>query len=1849
MKPKSIISSLLVKLIFVVAISLSFTNSSVASHAMGADFTYKCLGGNQYELKLKFYRDCQGVSAPTTVPIVLNSVICALNFNYSLPMVSFQEISSTCPSALSTCQSGTEPGVEEYIYMDTVSIANQCSDWIFSFTHCCRNNSINNLVNSSGENLYIQSGMNNSGGICNASPVFSSLGVPYLCNNVQTNFNFGAFDVDGDSLVFSLANPLTTGGVPITHQIPYSVTYPIITTTGTVDFDTTNGQMSFTPSGLQVCVVTVLVEEYRAGILIGSVMRDIQILITNCAGNVPPTMKSGGIINVMNGTLIDTARVELCIGDALSFDLTFGDDNAADTVTLETNIAADFPTATFVTTGVNPVVATFSWTPTASDVGLNNLTVSVSDGVCPIMGTQNYAFEINVLAGTYAGPDVYLCLTDTTQMQGEGGASFQWTPSTGLANDTLANTLAYPTVTTTYMLTSNFSGSCDTVDSMTIFVVPNFTPSFSSDVTVCQGGSTQLSADGSPSQAYSYQWTPSAGLDSTQVAMPVASPTLTTTYTVTITSPALCSKSGSITVTVDSTTLNVTPTASNKYLCPGDSTVLDANINASNPSYTITWQDQDSIIVATTETVTVSPTTNMTYTVIITNGTCTDVKSIDIIMSMLEIGMDSVALCAGDSLITNPTYGPIGSSPPTACGISAGCNGTGGVNTITVGAGTISNGTNTYPAPFGNWFKNAKHQILYSAADLLAAGLTAGTITEIGFSIDSIAGTSLYKSYEIKLSCTPITAISKWESGLTQVFAPTDVTIVPGMNTLVLSSPYDWDGVTNLIMELCYDNLSDPSFTLNSPSPYTTTSYPSVIYYIDDLNAACPFTAGSSGTSSDRPNTTFTVCSEAFAPMFSWTPSAGVSDDTIVNPTITPSASATYSLTMDNGLCVITDSIYVAYSSSLGLTGSTVDASCGNTDGTATVSVGGGSAPFTYLWDDPGSQTNATATGLGVGSYAVNITDGNGCVDSVIVSVSEAGGPTLTSSQVDLICFGGSTGTATVTATGGTSPYTYLWDDPGAQTTATANGLTAGSYTVNVTGGGCASAIAVTLTQPAQMGSTTTNTSPTCFGDCDGGAAVVVTGGLSPYNYLWDDPSAQTNAAASGLCDGTFNVIFTDADGCSDSTNVTVTEPVAIITSITGMTHNPCFGDCVGTATIGVGSGGVAPFNYLWDDPAAQISTTATGLCAGSYVGTVTDADGCTSNAVAVITEPTGTALVMSSIDAGCGASDGAAIVTVSGGVLPYTYTWNDPGTQTTDTASNVGFGVYTVVVTDSNGCSRTDSVAVNNIGAPTLTAVVDSNASCFGSSDGVATASAAGGTPPFQYTWNDPGTQTTATANGLAAGNYTVTVADSALCAATAFVTITEPTQLMGNIAVTDVFCNAACDGTGMVTASGGTPPYNYVWNDPAAQTNASATGLCAGLRLCIITDSNGCNIVVSDSIYEPAPIFTFATSTNETCSASNGQASVGAVGGTLPYTYLWDDPAAQTNPIAVGLSAGTYVVLITDSNGCTAMDSVSLTNTDVSLDSVTGVNPNCGACDGTATAVASGGATPYTYLWNDPAAQTNATASNLCQGTYTVIMTDGNGCTRTDSTTISEPPSFTVSSTTVDLICGGVCDGSATVTPSGGTAPFVYQWDDPAAQTTATATGLCAGTFNGTVTDSAGCSIVETVTITGPNPLNTITSSTNASVGNSDGTASVTVLGGSNPMTYLWDDAAAQTTSTATGLPAGTYTVNITDGAGCTTSATVTVSEGTGIWDNELGLRFDVYPNPSTGMVIVDLELLEVGAITLEVVDMLGETVFETAHTSVQLYKKETDLSSLSDGIYFMRLGTEKGSIKRRIVVAK
>ncbi|MBL4656585.1 MAG: T9SS type A sorting domain-containing protein, partial [Flavobacteriales bacterium] len=778
------------------------------------------------------------------------------------------------------------------------------------------------------------------------------------------------------------------------------------------------------------------------------------------------------------------------------------------------------------------------------------------------------------------------------------------------------------------------------------------------------------------------------------------------------------------------------------------------------------------------------------------------------------------------------------------------------------------------------------------------------------------------------------------------------------------------------------------------------------------------------------------------------------------------------------------------------------------------------------------------------------------------------------------------------------------------------------------------------------------NTATTCFGDCDGTANVAVTGGVLPFTFLWDDPGAQATASAAGLCAGPAQVMYTDANGCSDSSIVTIVEPADIITSITGMVQNGCFGDCLGTATVGITSGGVGPFVYSWNDPAAQATTTAVGLCAGSYDVMVTDANLCTSTPVtATITEPAGTILTMSAVNASCGATDGSAIVSGAGGVQPYTYLWNDPGAQITDTASGLGFGVYTVILTDFNGCSRTDSVSVNNVGAPTLSAVVDSNVTCFGLNDGVATATASGGTPPIAYAWNDPAAQTTATANGLVAGNYTVTVSDLNTCNAVAFITITEPSLLAGIITVTDVTCNTGCNGQGAVVVTGGTMPYAYIWNDVTGSTTSTSDTLCFGVRTCTITDSNSCVIALSDSVNEPGKLFTAFTSVNETCSALNGQALGAASGGTTPHTYLWNDPLAQTTIIANGLAAGTYTAVITDANGCSITDSISLTNTDVTLNSLASTNANCGTCDGMASASATGGTTPYNYSWNTVPVQATDTATALCAGTYTVVLVDGAGCTKTGTVTITEPAGFSATSTVKDVLCGGICDGESTVTPGGGIPPYTYLWDDSLAQTTPTATGLCKGTQIVTITDSAGCSVMDTVTIGGPNALSVSSSSVNATLGNNDGSADAATLGGVQPLTYLWDDTNAQTTSKATGLAPGTYTVTVTDGNGCTATSTAIVGQDTtpGMWDLELGARFDVYPNPTTGAVIFDLELMEVSGVKIQIINLMGQLVHETTFSSVQLLKKETNLSDLSDGVYFISLTTEKGSLKRRIVVSK
>lgn len=944
----------------------------------------------------------------------------------------------------------------------------------------------------------------------------------------------------------------------------------------------------------------------------------------------------------------------------------------------------------------------------------------------------------------------------------------------------------------------------------------------------------------------------------------------------------------------------------------------------------------------------------------------------------------------------------------------------------------------------------------------------------------------------------------------------------------------------------------------------------------------------------------------------------------------------TVTLTDANG-CVAVNQVSLTQPTPIGLSLLIIDnGTCaGNCDGEITVIPSGGTIPFTYSWNDPLSQTTANADSLCAGTYIVQVTDANGCIDTVSGTVNNPVGLTATATSTDVSCNGLCDGEATAIPVGGTQPYSYLWDDPAGQTTAVATGLCAGNYTVTVTdANNCDFIVPVTISEPDPLVVTFSGiVNLQCDGECIGEATADVTGGVGPYTYQWDDALAQTTSSADSLCASTYNVTITDANGCTVTEPVTITGPNGLTSSISSSTNALCFGDCNGSATV-TASGGTQPYTYQWNDPSNQTGSTATGLCAGTYSVTVTDANGCVSVSTVIITQPPLLVASTTANDASCfGECDATASVFVTGGTPPYVYQWNDPNNQTTVSATGLCAGTYTVTVTGSNGCvaSATETIfqpptpvsidtvitnatcgqcngeivvsgnggvppytylwgngettatisglcpgvytvdvtdavgctqnfdiAVSNDGGPTSATLNSTDASCFGVCDGSATVTPVGGIPPYTYFWV-PGGQTTSTVNGLCAGSYNVQIQDSIGCIYTQVVTINEPTEIDGNANVTQATCGQ-CNGLIYLTPSGGDGgPYTYNWT-PSVSVNDTASALCAGIYNVTITDNSGCETVESIPVSNVSgPVIT-ASSTDATCDGvCDGSATVHISGGTAPFTILWDDPSAQTDSVATALCAGLYNVTVTDANGCQSVAQVQINDPDpISLSLQLVTDASCpSACDGSATVVASGGTLPYTYSWS-PTGGTSNTASGLCAGSYTVSVTDANGCVETQQVTVDEPPVIVINATTLPASCFGQCDGEAYAEATGGSGGFTYEWNDLANTANDTVVGLCAGTYQVIASDAAGCVDTLDVTITEPDSITvTISSVAVTCNGDCDGSAIAIATGGNPPFTYQWNDPNSTLNDTVVDLCAGIYSLVVTDSLGCTTTSAAVITE--------------------------------------------------------------------------------------------
>lgn len=1748
-----------------VAALLLISTSSFATHLAGGELTYRWISGTTYEFTATFYRDCAGVNAPSTLVLEYYSASCpgANRKQATLNPVpgTGQEITFACGAGQTTCNGGLSPGFQEWKYRATVDLKKNCTDWVFSWSTGKRNNAITTLVNPGGADMYIEATLDNVNAPTASSPTFTNVPVTLVCAGQTFAYNQGALDPNGDSLSYSFICPRTNSSTCVTYNSPYSPTNPIASSPG-VTIDPLTGDIVMNPTTIQVGVATILVNKYRNGLLIGSVLRDMEILVVNCSNTLPTATGINGT-NVFADTI--------CAGSTVCFNVLSNDLDAGQVVTMTWNNA--IPGATFITSGSPYPTGTFCWTPSLADARTSpyTFTVTVKDNNCPINGVQSYAFSVWVppiavaISSSPIGCNGSLGTATALGSGGVGPYSYLWNPG---GQTTATATGLSAGVTYTVVATDN--NGCSNSNTINLTSPTSIVASISDSTNVsCNGGSdgtATVSASGGAG-GFTHHW------NNGQTTNP-ATGLAAGTYTDTVADINGCTALVSVSIS-EPILLTASITTQQNASCKGQANgILTVTAAGGTSPYSYAWSPS----VGTDSTVTGLPAGSYTATVTDANG-CSAV-----VIATISEPSTLVPLITAISVV--------GGNNISCYGLSNG--------DVTV---TVTGGT----APYAYLWSPG------GATDSTLTGLTAGTICvkvtdDNGCTADTcltltqpdslIVDFPAFSSYfgGVNISC----------NGATDGYINTSVTGgTPGYH-------YSWAPNTA-------DSTADVSGL--GAGTYTVTvtdtngcSASNVITLIEptllSTAVSSQTNAGCKGDSSGSITITPTGGTGPYS--YAWSTSP---NDTTATVTGLPAGTYTVQVTDINGCTTtlvdtITEPVTVVpIITAASVIGGLNIACSGDTSGTAWVTVTGGTAPYTYQWS-PYSSTTDTVYNIGAGPISVLVIDSNGCrklaTDTITQPEPVSANYTVSSflGGANISCSGSVDGSITQIAIGGGTPgYTYLWS-PSGQTTSNVTGLGAGLYSVMITDtNGCKDSLFFNLTAPdtlkVDLLSPTTNGgyNISCNGALDGSITVDVTGGTGPFTYTWNPP-VSTTSTATGIGAGKYVITIADTNGCSVTDSITLTEPPVLTDKLVSKTYVggknvSCYGYTDGCITDSV-FGGTPPYSYQWSTGNPEDTTQTLCLVgAGSYTVTVTDANGCTVQNTIILTQPDSISpnAVLSQYgpyNIACNGGTGCITLNPTGGTAGYTYYWT-PGEDSSrifcDTA-----GTYNVLITDTNGCvSKLDFTLTQPdslLGASVLSNYGGSNISCSSNCDGDITVLVTGGYRPYKYTWS-PNVSTDSTANGLCAGSYTITVTDSNGCSTVVTTALTAPPPLTDTLTLSDysgypVSC-AGSDGTITITVSGGTRPYQYNWS-PSVSTDSTATGLSAGTYTITVTDSNNCSVTDTVTLIAPQ-VFSLTDSvsdfngSNIGCNGNtDGYIYVFVNGGVAPYTHHWSTGATTSYLDPIG--AGTYTDTITDKQGCKTTITRTLKEPQpiAAIDSVTDRNGSGVSCNGskngTISVTVSGGTAPFSYDWSPNTADTTAIVTGLGAGTYTYTVTDANGCSATGSATITEPNPLTVTDSVTDrngngVNCNGSKDGIITVTASGGTRPYTFQWTSPIPDTDSLVTGLGAGTYSYTVTDANGCTATGSATITEPAPLSVVSDTSaygNSGIrcgGDSSGWIHLTVSGGTPQYVYIWNPGGA-TTQNLDSIKAGTYTYTVTDANGCTATGSAKLTDKPPITSN-------------------------------------------------------------------------------------
>lgn len=935
-------------------------------------------------------------------------------------------------------------------------------------------------------------------------------------------------------------------------------------------------------------------------------------------------------------------------------------------------------------------------------------------------------------------------------------------------------------------------------------------------------------------------------------------------------------------------------------------------------------------------------------------------------------------------------------------------------------------------------------------------------------------------------------------------------------------------------------------------------------------------------------------------------PGINAGNMTVANPTGLTAGAYTVTITCSVGPVTTTASVTLTQPTAVAFANSpvVVGVNCFNdANGSITLSMTGGTAPYSYAWTGPAPFTNVNApnlTALKAGNYKVTVTDASNCAftnSNANITVGSPGSIAVqTTNNSPVKCFDGNNGSITVAISGGTANYTVTWSGPNGYTGngLTINNLKGGLYTPSVTDGKGCTAVGQPINMQTPMTAMMTTTAPAgdviCFGSTTGKATVTVANGTMPYTYAWRNVSTtalvSTAQNPTNLGCGTYTVVVTDANQCTATgTMVTINCPTAALS----VTPTPTAATCGTNGKICLSiTGGWSNKTTVWS------ATNLTGDCpsgvgSGTYTVTVTDEKGCSTTASTMVAGPPQFTMDSSITHVTCfNAANGAITVTPGGGAGgPYKVTWSGTANLTGPSITGLQPGTYSPVVEDKEGCTQTFPAIT--ITSPDVVAVTDTNVTHqlgTGNNGAIDLTAVTGGTAPYTYAWTGPNGFTAATEDiqALAPGVYTIVIKDSKDCSFTASY------EIKADFAATAVLKKGACgvsaDGCITINIAGTTPgPYSVDW---VGNLDGPKTILGSPADICGFAGGSAYTLTVTNAAGQPftmqpvsVPVLQTAAATSEKKDpfedTKSGFILLTPFPTNAPLSFSWDN--GKTGPALIQLDSGTYKVTITHQvTGCTTVETYKLERQYLPAEfkwlEVT--NPTCKtAKDGVLKIQFSGADGPgYEYKWAGPngviPGATTTILGGVGAGAYTVTVTDDRNLEFVYDTVLVSQSLLAIS--TVDELSNingfqvsgaSVCDGVALVSYTGQVNGVTIAWSNGVSA--ATNSTLCGGAYSVTVTDGLGCSSVWTDALTAPPGLTTAGEPTQAvtCAGACDGKARVIVSGGVAPYQVAWSNGQKETIANAAGfsesieLCGGVYTITVTDKSGITTTYSITLPE--------------------------------------------------------------------------------------------